>query len=198
MAVQTWTTGAVPIICGVGSSGAPMLLGWAEKFPRIQIRPYWQRVFCDLGGQSCPFDYMFDGQEGLVTADVIRFDEATYRVIADRANTNDPGVAAREPGLNEPGEIGTLMVQEKVAYQLWLPFLYANKPTMPGMRRGYRFRRAFLEGPDDLEQGTVPRKVRMVWRCVHDFDDTSRNDYGVGNMPLYDDDMSAVDGLQLR
>jgi hypothetical protein len=194
---QVYTTGAVPIWCGVGGPSAlPLLLGWAEKFPRIQIRPAFSPVFCDLGGQRVPLDYMFEGEEAIITADVIRFNEGTYRIIADRAATGLGGnLGAR--GYSDPGEIGTLMVQEKIAYPLWLPFLYAAKALMPGMPSGYHFFRCFLEGPDELEQGTVPRKLRMLWHAVRDLDMTVSEAEGAGRLSLYDNDCSAVSGLTM-
>jgi hypothetical protein len=195
---QTYTTGAVPIWCGVGgTSGQPLLLGWAEKTPRVQIRPEFLPVFCDLGGQRVPLDYMYSGEEGLITADIIRFNEATYRIIADRGATGLGGNLGLR-GVNDPGEIGALMVQEKIAYPLWLPFGYSGKATMVGEPGGYHFYRCFLEGPDELEMGTVPRKLRMVWRAVRDLDMSLTNNLGAGRLALYDNDCSAVFGLPLN
>jgi hypothetical protein len=68
---------------------------------------------------------------------------------------------------------------------------------MAGMPSGYRFFRSFLEGPDDLESGTVPRKLRMVWHAARDLDMSVSGTLGTGRLTLYDNDCSSVLGIPL-
>ncbi len=193
---QPFVTGAVPIFCGVGGSASPIFLGHSERYPRIEIRPSFSPVFVDVAGQKVPYDYVYDGEEAYVTADVTRFNEATYAIIADRAATNNTNGLAILRGNNAPGEIGTLMVTEGIAYGLWLPFFYSTKAAMATMPPGYHFAAAFLEGPDTLDPlGTAPRKIHMVWHCVRKFDTTQSNSFGWGGFNLYDNNPASFVGL---
>ena len=164
---QAYTSGPCPLYAGVGLNGAPVFLGHAERFPRIQIRPRWSDVYCDLSGQSVPYDQVYDGEDAVVTADLTRWNESVYAVMADRAKTNSNFLAITSRGANGFGEIGSLMVTEGLAYNLYVVFPFAAKAAYSAtMPLGYRFQAAFLQGPDDFELGGTARKLRLSWRCL--------------------------------
>ncbi len=161
---QAFCTGPCPLYIQLNANATPLFLCHAERFPRIAIRPRYSSVMCDLSGQSVRYDAIYDGEEASVIADVTRWNEGVYALIADRAKTNT-GVTANR-GTNGFGEIGTLMMTEGVAYLLHIVFPYAAKPAYATMPAGYRFFAAFLEGPDDLDTGSTARKTRLVWSCI--------------------------------
>lgn len=188
---QPYVTGPCSIFVGVGAGGSPVFLGHAERSPSIQIRPSFSPVFNDIAGQRVPYDYIYDGEEGMVSADVTRWNESVYTTIASRP------LHSGADGLNAPGEIGSLMGLEGLAYPLWLLFPYASKPAMVagGMPAGYRFAKAFLEGPDGLDGlGTTNRRLRLNFKCMRDFQGEGAALFP-GTLYLYDHDMSAVSGL---
>lgn len=197
---QPYVTGPVSVYVGVtigGVTTTPVFLCHGEKGPSIQIRPSFSPVFADISGQRVPLDYLYDGEEAIVTVDSTRFNESVYFNIANRAS---PGLGSR--GTDFPGDIGTLMGHEGKAFPLWLLFPYAGKPAfsaavgpnsggpMPG---GYHFFRAFLEGPDGLDGlGTTNRRTRFSFHCIRVLDPTYNGADGSGSLALYDHDMSAI------
>lgn len=158
-------------------------VGTAERSPRIQTRKGWIPLFNDLGGPSIPFDMCYEGEESFISADLTRWTEAVYS-----AMTAIPTNTVR--GFNGVGDIGTLMMTEGVAGTLFVLFPYTTlKPLTYGTQpAGYRFVRAWLEGPDDLDPlGTQPRKIRLVWRALRGFQLTSDGP----TFSLYDHNMGA-------
>jgi hypothetical protein len=198
---QIFTSGPCPIYVGGGASATPLFLGHAEKFPRIALRPRFSDVFCDLSGQSVAYDVSYDGEDATVTADIVRWNEAAYTIIADRAKTNT--AAATNRGTNGFGEIGTMMMTEGVGYPLYLIFPFTAKPAYASQPRGYRFWCSFLQGPDDFELGSTARKLRLSWRCIRQIRPASGATTAVGadnfggalQVTLYDNDVSACNGV---
>ncbi len=188
-----YVTGPCAIFTGSSANNSPVFLGHAERGVAINIRPQWRPAYSDLGG-SVPFDMLYEGEDALVNADVSRYNESEYRRLADRATTFAGGTSER--GINDPGEIGSLMLTESIAYSLWIRFPYATKAVMQAqqMPAGYRFKAAYLQGPDALQGlGTQgPRKVNMVFHCLRDFDVSVTNTFGQGQFILYDHDMTGV------
>jgi hypothetical protein len=189
---QPYVSGPVDIWCGVGPGYTPLLLGWCEKFPTIQIRPSYSPVFVDIGGQMVPLDWMYQGEEALVSGDIIKWNENTYANIAAKSNRATP-----VRGYNGPGEMGTLMVGEGVAYPLWLRFPYTGKAAFQqavsgSMPAGYRFVASFLMNDDMPQLGTAARKIHLVWHCVRVFDPTVITSVGLGSLKLFDHDMSGL------
>ncbi len=204
---QPYVSGPCPIYCGVGTGGNPLFLGHAEKFPRISIRPHWSPMFVDLAGQGVAYDYVYDGEEAFVVADVTRWNESVYALMADRAKTG--AAAALSPtdrGTNGFGEIGTLMMTEAVAYGLWIVFPYTAKAFYTTQPAGYQFFSAMLEGPDELDLGSTARKTRMVWHCIRQVQPgmggttvKGANNYGGAiQFGLYDNNVSATAGVPVN
>jgi len=147
----------------LGLTGPLQYLGTAEYAPNIQIRAGYLPVHNDLGGSVVPFDSSFQGEEGFTFVDINRYNEIVLARIQARPRNH---FANQQPprGLNYPGDIGSLMIQEGLAYSVVVVFPYAAKPAMAGMPFGYRFPFSWLLGPDDLKElGTKPRKVGLVF-----------------------------------
>lgn len=174
-----------------GGGGPPIVstsltyLGTCEKAPKIVHRPAWKPVFNDIGGTEVPFDVSYQGEEAFTFADLTRWNEPVFSAL--QARPNFPGDVR---GLNIPGDIGTLMLTEGRAYQLFIFFPYVAKPAYAsgGMPAGYRFVATFLEGPDELsELGTSPRKINLIFHHIRGWDPKTQRfvcyDHAVGAMP---------------
>lgn len=190
MGAQPWVRGPAAIFAGVGSGGAPLFLGHCERTPKIQIRPHYSPVFNDLAGQSIPFDWSFDGEEGYVVCDFTRWDQAVWAACQARPRTSAAGSV---PGISQPGDIGTLMIAENFATTLWVLFPYTLKPAFALQPAGYKFFATWLQGPDDLDQNnTTAAKIRAVWYCA-------RKPIAVGTLgltlALYNWDMTGLPAI---
>lgn len=184
---QLYSTGPAFIYVAGPIPGDPtafssaMFLGTCERAPRISVKRSWTPVMNDIGGQQEPFDMMYQGQSGVVTAEMTYWNEEVYELMA-RHDVSTLGFAQR--GVDFIGEIGSLMVYENMAFHLILTFPHAAFPpyvTGPGgaMPAGYHFFAAILKGPDDVVVGTQPMKRIMQWECVRVWNRTD------GGMYLY-------------
>lgn len=164
-------------------SFAPVFLGTAEVSPDVEITPKYNPVYRNESGLQVPFDWIYDGESGLIVADLTRYNEEVYAHLASRAAP--PGRHVR--GTDFVGQIGTAMVSEGIAYPLWLVFPYAPKLAFRGMPGGYRFVASFLLGPDRLNPlSTKPRKIRLVWYASRLYDQAT------GTHVLYDHILSSL------
>jgi hypothetical protein len=187
-------TGPAHIYCGVGPNKSPLYLGTAERYPKISIRPHFKPTFTDIGG-DVPFDMSFQGEEGFVSADISRWNEITYAIMAARPRHRHP-LFPRGSTFN--GDIGTLMLAEGAAYPIWVVFPYAavngGKAAFADMPAGFRFVSSYLMGPDELEPlGTTPQKERLIWHCLRSFYITTGGN--ARQFLLYDHDMRGLPSI---
>src|ERR1700677_759250 len=112
---QLYCTGPVNVFVGGGPLGNITFLGWCEHAPNVQVRPSYDAVYVDLGGQKIPFDMVYNGSDGLVTGDMTKINWPVLDAI--RAFPN-PAPAAT-PGVDMSGAIGTLMITEGATYSLY-------------------------------------------------------------------------------
>ena len=168
---KLYTTGPAHLFVGptiyslgqLGLTASLQYLGTAEYAPNIQIRSGWEPVHNDIGGKIIPFDQSYQGEEGFTFVDLNRYNEIVLARIQARPR---PHFGNPQPprGHTYPGDIGSLMIQEAMAYSVVVYFPYAAKPAMAGMPPAYRFPFSWLLGPDDLkEMGTKPRKIGLVF-----------------------------------
>jgi hypothetical protein len=188
----------------VGSAPAmlaksPAYLGTGERAPRPSFRPAFEPVMNDLTGSRIPYDWMFEGEEAIVTVRLTRWDEPTLAALQNRT-----GPAGQPRGVNFANDVGTLMLTEGAAYPLWLLFPFGipgiGKPAMiaGGLPQGYHFYAAFLEGPDDRDSlGTNPATVDLTWHCGRVFSSSGANNIPRLGTVLFDHDMSAVNTMNL-
>ena len=164
-------------------------LGTAERYPKISIRPAGEPVFNDIGGKV-PFDMAYMGEEAFVSADISRWNEATYAAMASRPSHS----AGPVRGFNGPLDVGTLYIAEGLAYQLVVQFPYGlGQPFAKGaytandMPGGYHFYASYLVGPDELEPlGTTPRKIRLIWHCLRVYNPATQS------FLLYDNTLTGI------
>lgn len=190
---QQFVTGPCDIFVNYGSLGGvvtpPLFLGHSERGPRMQVRPQYSSSYVDIGGQKIPFDSVYDGQDAIVSADLSRWDETVYAAISIKSGASANNAPA---GTDDPGDIGTLMIHEGAAIQVWLRFPHAAKLAYSTMPAGYRFPVCMLQNDDHNELGTKPRKISLVFHCLREFDVSVTNAFGAGRFVLFDHDMSGL------
>ncbi len=150
----------------------------------------------DITGDQKPYDYLYEGTDAKVFGDLTVWNWGVLNAIMERAAPSLAIIGTPTDGLDAVGSIGTLMVTEGIAYQLWIHFPYSTGPgnnaatgahaaytTMVG---GYRFLAAWLLGPDEIDPGTKANKIHVQFHCQKTRVGTA------GNMRLYDNVMTAL------
>jgi hypothetical protein len=176
---------------GISSPGiTPRFLGFAERCPRIQVRPRYSPVFVDIGGAEVPFDLVKQGSDAIVSADLTYFNYQTFLYL--QQYTSEAGTV--------PGDLGTLMMTEQgisqyTGFPLWMPFYYSQKPAMNTESQGYHFLSAMCANDDLAQMGTLPQRKRLIFHCVRGFTLGNLTAYGQGYFSLFDFDMSKIAGL---
>ncbi len=169
-----YVTGPAFLYVGVSgglTSKAPVFLGTCEDSPEVRINAEWIPLMNALGGSQIGSDTSFQGEKGFVRADLTKYNESVYAVMASR-----PFFTGTR-GVTPFGGLGTLMLTENAYYPLWIQFPYFTTKTVmaaAGLPAGYRFFAAWLEGPDNLGPlSTKPRKLSLVWTCQRVFNATT-------------------------
>lgn len=194
-----YVTGPVHIYCGIGQSfpisgspvrgqgTVPVFLGTCETAPRIQYNPGWSPVMNDSSGDQKPYDYLYQGKDAKVFGDLTVWNWPVLEAIMNRPNSFAGGTTFDTELF---GDIGTLMVTEGYAYNLWLEFPYGTlKPVFGssgGMPGGIRFIAAWLIGPDEIDPGTKANKVHIQFHCQRAYDPVT------GSFLLADRDVSTL------
>ena len=194
-----FSTGPLNIFVAYGAA-APVFLGHGERAPKIDVRPRYAPVTCDLGGEE-PIDDLQSGESGSVQVELIRWNYPLLNSLKSR--TRAPAFPASVAGAQAPGELGTLMVTEGAAYQLFLQFTRAGNPVFGAagaggaMPAGYRFAAAFLD-PESVTSGAASaHKYSLTWKCLRTFSPAT-SALGVGNFLLYDYNMAAIAGVAVN
>lgn len=191
---------------GISTNNAPVFLGHSERAPQISVRTRYKDIYADIGGETNPFDKIYEGIEcAIVSVDLIRFNYGVLESITARAAQYE-NRGFNGPGTDPPGNVGSGMYLDDLSYFMWLQFPYSAKPAMMGttftstgnaMPPGYRFFSAFLLGPEDYTVGTVPLKVRCTWYCGRAFSSGVKTLLGNGMFGVFDNNMNAVQGMQI-
>ena len=189
-------TGPVAVFCGVGGNFAPLFLGHGEQAPEISIRETFKPIKCDLTGETHSLDDLYDGEEATVSCSLVRYNEVVLTAIQTYAST-----LYGPRGIDLPGAQGALMLQEGIAYQLWLVFPYAAKAAFNNgisgpMPPGYHFYAAHLEGPDGIQGGSASaKKIRLTWKCIRTVVPATVNGINTAIVSLYDTLLASFAGL---
>ena len=195
-----YVTGPVAVYVAAGQSEPrPVFLGHGTKAPVVTLRQRYKDIHTDFSGSGEPFDAALDSTSALVKVELVRYNENVLAAIQSYGNTTNTGVR----GIMQPGEIGSLVGIDRIAYPLWLVFPYALKavfnavvgglPRPNAIPPGLRFPLAFLDMGDELEQGSSqPRKIRLTWRCLRKLDTTQSNAFGRGALLLYDTNVNGL------
>jgi hypothetical protein len=176
------------------AQGSPVFLGTCENGVTIRAIPEYENVMNDFGGTRKPFDRIYEGEDALSVGILTRWNEPVYRALESIPNFG--GV----PGVNQPGDIGTMMITEGYAYTVWLEFLFSSGRAgytkaawvAGGFPAGYRFPFSWLEGPKERETGTRAGKIHLTFYHGRGFDPVS------GKFMCADQDMSLVSGVALN
>ncbi len=200
MATQLWSTG--PALIYVGVAGNPAagagFVGTCETKPTIDIDFLFKPVMNDVGG-DVSMDEMYVGMQGMVTLDLNKFNYGLAESLATLPNIAGAlaGAVGVVAGRNDPGDIGSLMLTENLAFVLFIRFPYAAKAAYGAgsaggpMVPGYRFP-ACKPNKESIASGTTPHNKRFIIDCKRSFDPSVNNTYGNGRFILYD---TAVAGL---
>ncbi len=192
---QIYTTGPVQAWVAFKGTAGPTFLGYSEKGPSFQVRPQYSNVFTDYGGQDVPFDVIYQGKDAIVSCDLIDLNIGLLYAIQDIAGLSG---APGDAGTDDPGEIGTLMITEGKAYQLYLYYPYANKAAFSTMEPGQRFMAAMLMNDDSPSLGTKEKKQHLVWHCLRAPDFSQPDNLGPVKLKLFDFDMAGVSSGAIR
>lgn len=156
---QLYCTGPAHLFLGVG--GAFSYLGTAEDAPKIELGPEFEPVLNDVTGKKKPLDMQYQGEDALISADLNRYSETVYAVLAQRF------VRPAVRGTSGLLDIGSLVLTESLGFQLAMQFPYAAKAAMAGgtggpMPPGYLFNVVVPIGPEELTTGTKPKKIHVL------------------------------------
>lgn len=192
---QLYCVGPCAIHVGIPVGGGlqgktKAFLGHCEDAPQVQLRPASEPVFCSLGGVKVPFDKSFQSEEGFISLDLTRYNQLIVDRIRQRAAFSTTPVS--QPGFFTSDDMGTLMIQENAAFEVWLVFPYAIHPAMAagGMMPGYHFWACDPCGPDDLGPlGTRARKEHLAFHAIPKYD------YATGRLTLYDYDTTGLTAI---
>lgn len=179
-------TGPGHMFVGLGPNKTPVYLGTAQITPRIEIRPSYSPYYNSVFSPSVPMDWLYQGEQGYLYADLNRKVDAVYEQMLARPTYTSP---ARRFA-NIEGDLGAMQIQEGKTYPFWIQFPYANKITMSHLRKGLRFYNAIPIGPDSYDNINVQD---MVNRLILQF--TPSLSVGVFNMTkavLCDSDMTGL------
>ena len=167
------------------SASAIYYLGTCENGITIRGVPEFEPVMNDIGGTRKPFDRLYQGEDALSIGVLTRWNETVYQFMASIPS------AGVFPGICNLGNIGTLMITEGFAYEVYLQFPYAAKTLFSanGMPPGYRFPFSYLEGPIEQERGTKPNKRHLTFYHGRGYDPST------GGFLLYDFNMTPIPAI---
>ncbi len=170
---QSYTTGCVHIYVGLGLA-SPAYLGTSEGFPMVDTQREWDAVMNDISGSKLPFDYVYEGEQAIISTVLTRWNQAVLDVIDTQPNV--AGVL----GVNSATDTGSMMAQEGLTFQLWLRYGFGAKAAYLGQGLGKHYPQVILLGPDRTESGSRPRKEHRIFQAWRRYDPT------IGNFVLRD------------
>lgn len=157
-------------------------LGTFEKPPFIDIQAHHRKLPANIGGVSSgrPFDRVIMGESVTVSGVLNKWNELTYREIANRGTGTTRGTYPKTT-------IGTPIMSSGPGYTfcLWVQFPRNGLSPYSDMPDGYRFPGTILLGPDRIVPGAGSKRLltfasEMVYK---------RSD---GTWVLYDHDMTNI------
>lgn len=192
---QLWSTGPALIYAGpiTVSAGGVLFVGTCKVKPVIEVDFLFKPVSADVGGDA-PLDRMYVGKRGQLRLDLNRFSYPVVQALCNVPNTalalaNVPNPGS--PGVDNPGDVGTLVVTEQQTYVLYVVFPYYLKPAYgggqpTGMVPGYRF--PFCStNKESIHPGTDEHHKTLIVDATRGMINPGfTNVYGSGQMMLYD------------
>lgn len=170
---QAWCTGPVHFYCGI-ASGGPQYLGTTEGRPYIDSQPGWEDLLNDVAGAVVPYDVSFQLEQQYFGGVFTRFRRDTYDRIKTRPRSGNQA-AVDTPGTFAPGDVGTLMLTEGQAFQVWMVNAYGQGSLTPKaafvgtpngtLAGGVRFAAAWLHKHRD-DRGATPNRLTLLFRAI--------------------------------
>ena len=164
--------GLIYVAFGAGSTftnpSQPYFLGTCERTPEIDLNPEWEVVMNSVGGTRIPIDDTYQGEWAIISTLFTRWNEPTYARLANYIATSSGTGQTRGRTNANTGDLGTLLMTQARAIQLWVKFPYANLEPFAsnGMPAGYRFFATKLVAPTKLSPiGTEASKRALVWHA---------------------------------
>lgn len=200
---QLWSTGPVHIHAKLGPTGQKVMkyLGTGQQAPDINIEGHHVPVMNDIGGPVLPFDQIWAGEIGRVDVEFTRWNETNLALLAARPSQGSNGVPAVR-GKNTRYDIGSLLLTEDLAFELYLQFVFSVGQTAPkpafnnaasGQQpAGYHFLRAIVDGPMIRRPGTKANSMHVSFFCLRYYIATSGALGTAGDFLLYDHTLPAL------
>lgn len=178
MAIPQTSGPAWLYIARIGSVATPTtaqlyFLGSCEQPPTLQLNPQWEPVMNDQGGSLLPIDYSYQGEDGLFSGTLNKWNETVYKQLANHGIAQLAGAGARgselwsDIGMLSQTEYwnGTNYVAGMSTFQLFVHFPYAVAKTVYGttnnMPAGMRFLACRLAG-HVLGPGTRANRRQII------------------------------------
>lgn len=162
-------------------------LGTCEQPPTLQLNPQWEPVMNDVGGSLLPIDYSYQGEDGLISGTLNKWNELIYTFISSHGLAQ--GGTAR--GTELWSDIGTLSQVEGISLQVWIQFPYASKTpyAAQGMPGGYHFKSCRLAG-HVIGPGTRAGRRQLILHADRSLSESATASLSVNS--LYDNTMTYI------
>jgi len=167
--------------------GSATYLGTAEDPDQtsIAIESAWTPVFSDKRGPRLPATMLHGGEQAFIDFALNVWVEQAYARLAARPTIGDTR------GKVAAADIGAMLMEDGLAFTLWLQFPYADLSAYAGMPKGYRFPGCYLQKPDRLTSlGTTDRLLSLGIHALEVAD-------ADGNLTLYDHNVDGLPGIPL-
>jgi len=180
---QQFSTGSTHVFLNVGNG--VQYFGTAESFPQDSRSPQYEFLMNDLSGSKVPLDLAYEGESAQISMVMTRWD-------GDLANSATISVTGNAAGEYFWEDLGTLMMLENEATELWIVYLYgsalANKTvyTANGLIPGRHYKQTVLWAPQTDETGSKPEKRHFMYYAWPKIDSANQK------FVLWDTDMTGI------
>lgn len=165
-------------------------LGWSESGINVEQRQQYEPINADPSGSMVPHDLLFQSEMAFVSGDFSRWNESIVRLLQSR-----PFTTGAIPGAYRSAEMGTPMLFENLAPQLYLVFGSRFNPAqnagVNAIGDGLRFFAAVPVGPETRSLGSRANKIRLVWQSLPVFDENK------GTLHLFDQNVKAAANVSM-
>ncbi len=158
---QPFATGAVHVFIGM-TVDAAQYVGTCESFPMQDVQREWDAVMNDLSGSKLPLDYVYEGEQAIISCVFTRWNQAPLDFI-----DSQPNPLTTLQGTNGVLDTGSMMAVEGNTFHLWLLYAFgaAKAIAYTGMALGRHYPQTMLIGPDRIESGSRPMKQHRIFQA---------------------------------
>jgi hypothetical protein len=112
--------GSSPYDAAGSGDGTIMYLGTTETRPEIDGMDVWVPHHNTIGGDTVPFDHVFQGSIETIRLDLSRFNQFVLNWVTDSPNYGRNNDNNNQAGFHPVGSIGKMLLGNKMSYELWL------------------------------------------------------------------------------